>query len=82
MDWVTAMMWSRLVRVQMYCCNWAIAPDDYTVTQDGDTLRVDFAGGSITFTGMNDAGLVAVTGHGINTEVLNPGPVETLDSRV
>lgn len=46
------------------------APDSYTATREGDSLRLDFESGSITFVGMARAGLIAVSQGGGGTPIL------------
>lgn len=54
-------------------------PGDYTVTREGDRMVVAFAEGSITFTGMDRAGMVAIMAQGDEKPAfLNaPMPVDT-----
>ncbi|MEI4485704.1 hypothetical protein V8J36_05840 [Frigidibacter sp. MR17.14] len=53
------------------------ALDSYSITREGDSLRLDFAGGSVTFTGLATAGLIAVAQASGEPVILNdPMPLD------
>ncbi|HEY0275125.1 MAG TPA: hypothetical protein VGC31_03520 [Paenirhodobacter sp.] len=57
-------------------------PDDYTVTRQGDSLRIAFGGQAVTFTGMALAGSVTVTLADDRVILLHRGEDAPVDRRV